>query len=408
MYVKIDVILLFSESRKRGASFMPEIIDMVRKHNDYRDSVLNLQASENFLSEKAREALGSDMASRYSLEINGEEAYGGAKFSEEVLHSTEGLISQIYKSKYAEVRPIGGHIAAEVVLLSTVNRKDNILSIPEKFGGYTGYENGYLPQMSGINNYSIPYDGEKQEIKFSELEKLIRSTRPRALVLGQSFFVKHYDLKRVKELCEPNGTFLLYDGSHVMGLIGGEAFQKDAMKYCDILYGSTHKSFFGPQGGVILTDNEELYAEIGKNITWRAMDNFHPSRVAALGVAAEEMILHGKEYASLVTTNSRNLGKELSDREIGAKYSPWYSETHQVITDPDFIKQRGITMSRFSEMLEKNGMIIDREGRIGTSEISRYGFSGMDEIAELISRAMEGKDVKRDVLELKASLKRVY
>jgi glycine hydroxymethyltransferase len=79
-----------------------------------------------------------------------------------------------------------------------------------------------------------------------------------------------------------------------------------------------------------------------------------------------------------------------------------------VITDPDFIKQRGITMPRFSEILEKNGMIIDREGRIGTSEISRYGFSSLDEIADLISRAMEGKDVKRDVLELKSSLKRVY
>lgn len=387
---------------------MPEIIDIVRKHNAYRSSVLNLQASENFLSEKAREALGSDMASRYSLEINGEEAYGGARYSEEVLHTTEKLISEVYRAKYSEVRPIGGHIAAEVVLLSTVNRKDNILSIPEKYGGYTGYENGYLPQMSGINNYHIPYDGEKQEIRFPELEKLFRSTHPRMIVLGQSFFVKHYDLKRLNELCETNGTVLAYDGSHVMGLIAGEAFQKDVLKYCDILYGSTHKSFFGPQGGIILTNNEDMYGEICKNITWRAMDNFHPSRVAALGVAAEEMRDHGREYASLVTANSRNLGKELSEKGIGVRYAPWYSETHQVIVDPDYIKKRGTTLAGFSENLEKNGIIIDREGRIGTSEISRYGFSDMERISDLIARSMNGENLKRETSDLKESLRRIY
>ena len=387
---------------------MSEILGIVRKHNEFRKSCLNMQVSENFLSMEAKEALSSDMASRYSLEIDGKEAYGGAKYSEEVLHTTEKLVSQLYGSKFAEVRPIGGHIASEIVLLSLVSRKDNVLSIPEANGGYTGYEGGYLPQMLGFKNYHIPYDDATQEIRFEKLEKLMQVTSPNLLVLGQSFFVRHYDLKRIREICEPHGTKIAYDGSHVMGLIAGKAFQKDVLEYCDVLFGSTHKSFFGPQGGIILTNDEDIYNAMKRNITWRSMDNYHPSRVAALGVAAEEMIRSGEKYASLVVSNSHSLGKELNDLGIGVRFSPWFSETHQVIVDSNSLNKSGLDYRSFSERLEENGIIVDREGRVGTAEISRYGFNNMHESAELMQRAVKGEKVKDQVREVLSQISLKY
>lgn len=387
---------------------MSDILDLVEKHDAYRARTLSLQASENVLSPDARRALGSDLGSRYSLVLDDHDAYGGTGYTTEILEKTMELTSRVYGAKYAEVRPTGGHIASQIVMLSVMRKKENMLSIPEKHGGYTGYQTGYLPQMFGVQNYEIPYDPEKQEIDIERTEGKMKSSSPTLMVLGQSFFLRHYDLKPLRELCDTYDCILAYDGSHVMGLIGGGSFQKDALDYCDILFGSTHKTFFGPQGGIILTNDEDLMNRFRKNITWRTMDNYHPSRVAALGVAMQEMKDHGSEYAHWVVKNSQALGKALSETSVKPLHSPWYSETHQVAISEESLKSLGLNFRNFSERLEKNGIIIDREGRIGTAEATRMGLKSMDQVAGLIARAASGENVAQEVADLVSGLEISY
>lgn len=387
---------------------MSEVLDLVEKHNRYRSGSLNLQASENVLSPDARRALSSDLGSRYSLVMDDHDAYGGTRYTVEILEKTMELTSQVYHSKYAEVRPTGGHIASQIVLLSLMKKKENLMSIPEKYGGYTGYQGGYLPQMFGFQNYDIPFDPETQQIDLENTEKAMKSSNPSLMVLGQSFFLKHYDLKPLRELCDTYDCTLAYDGSHVMGLIAGGAFQKDVLDYCDVVFGSTHKTFFGPQGGIILTNDEDLMNRFRKNITWRTMDNFHPSRIAALGVAMEEMKNHGTEYAHWVVKNSVSLGKALSETAVKPMHAPWYSESHQVIISAGDLEKIHLSYRTFSELLEKNRIIIDREGRIGTAEATRMGLKGMNEVAQLISDAVSGKDVSKEVTDLVSGLEISY
>lgn len=389
---------------------MSRILELVGKHDSYRSETLNLQASENILSPNARKALSSDMASRYSLtlEHEGYNAYGGAKYMEELLDEVEKLACEVFKSKYSEVRPLGGHIAAEVVLLSLVDRKRNIMSISEANGGYTGYQNQYLPQIMGFSNYNIPYDGFKQEILLDDLERLLESLMPRLVVLGQSFFVKHYDLRSLRNLCHDHGCKLAYDGSHVMGLIAGGAFQPDVLNYVDVLFGSTHKSFFGPQGGIILTNDEEIIESVRRNITWRAMDNYNPSRLASLGVAMEEMRQYGKDYARKVVKNSFDLAKSLSNAGLAPRFSPWFTETHQILLSETSLLNLGTNFEGFSNILERNYIVVDREGRIGTSEISRLGIDEVEEIGELIVSALKGNDVSERVKKIRREAKIHY
>lgn len=387
---------------------MNSVLNLVGKHDEYRSGTLNLQASENVLSPDARKALSSDLASRYSLVLNDHDAYGGTRFTIEILEKTMELTSKVFGSKYAEVRPTGGHIASQVVLLSLMKKKENMLSIPERHGGYTGYQSGYLPQMFGVQNYDIPFNPDTQEIDIEKTESVMKSSRPSLMVLGQSFFLKHYDLKPIREMCDAHDCALAYDGSHVMGLIAGGAFQKDALDYCDVLFGSTHKTFFGPQGGIILTNDEEMMNRFRKNLTWRTMDNFHPSRIAALGVAMEEMKEYGQEYAHWVVKNSQSLGKSLFEGRLKPLHSPWYSETHQVIISPAELEKNGLNFRKFSEVLEKNGIIVDREGRIGTAEATRMGMKGLDTVADLIERAATGEDVSKEVSELVSGLEITY
>lgn len=382
--------------------------DLVNKHNFYRESTLNLQASENVLSRPAREALGADLASRYShIMDSGINGYGGCKYSEEILIETENLMKKLYGSKYAEVKTIGGHVAAEVAILSTMNKKENMLAIGENCGGYTGYFGNYIPSMFSINSYEIPYDSENQEIKYEELEKVTKQVNPSVILLGQSFFVKPYDMKRIREIGDECNARIIYDGSHVMGLIAGKQFQPDALKYSDILLGSTHKTFFGPQGGIALTNDEELWDRMSFNTVWKTMDNYHLNRIASLGVAAEEMLQFGEEYASQVCKNSKQLGKALNEYEIEVKYSPWYSYSHQVHLSPENESRFG-NFLKISQKLEENGIITDREGRIGTAEITRMGYNDMDNIASLIKDALSGKNVKNNTIELRKSLKIKY
>ena len=304
---------------------MTSITELVDKYERFRRNVLNLQASENYACPHVRMALGSDLASRYShIMPDGTNAYGGTQFTDQIYRETQETIKKLYGAKYAEIRPLGGHIAAEISLMSTVKKGGTIMAIDEIHGGYTGYMKGYLPEMFGFRSEVIPYIPETQEIDYDAFNRDAMKLKPDAIVLGQSFFVKHYDLKRIREICDVTGSKLLYDGSHVMGLIAGKRFQPDAMKYSDILFGSTHKSFFGPQGGILLTNDEKIYADASFNTVWRTMDNYHPNRIAALGIAAQDLLSFGEEYATKVKLNSHNLGRALEERGISVRNAPWY------------------------------------------------------------------------------------
>jgi len=381
---------------------MVSILDYVKQHDAYRDKTLNLQASENILSPDVRTALSSDLNSRYSLieEFTGENAYGGTRYSEEILEATTDLASRVFGSRHAEVRPMGGHIAAIVALLSLTKRKRNIMAIPEKFGGYTGYTQDYLPDILSLHSYDIPFDAETQSVDAEKLEESMVQVQPDVIILGQSFFLRPYDMKFIRKISREYNCHVIYDASHVMGLIAGGAFQPDALENSDILLGSTHKTFFGPQGSIMLTNDDEIYANMEKNLTWRTIDNYHIARVAGLGVALEEMSRHGKEYAGSVIRNSKALGKELSSLGMPVMHSPWYSESHQLHVNPEDLEKFGLDRASLSKMLEKNNIIIDREGRIGTAEMTRMGINETGIVAGLVWDAANGKDVKDQVKEL--------
>ena len=264
------------------------ILKLIDDHEKYRKNTLNLQASENVISPDVRKALSSDLNSRYSLILDGENAYGGTRYSERIVLETENLAKDVYGSEFAEVRALGGHIAAEIIIVSLIKRKESILAIAEKDGGYTGYSQNYLPTMFSFLSYNIPYNNETQEIDFEKLEGTMREVNPRLIMLGQSFFVKPYDLKKLRYMADEYNSYLAYDASHVMGLLGGGQFQPDILEYCDVVFGSTHKTFFGPQGGIILTNDDKINRKIRENLTWKTIDNFHLSRVAGLGVVLKE------------------------------------------------------------------------------------------------------------------------
>ena len=359
-----------------------------------------MQASENYLSYRMRRALASDMASRYSMVFDSEvhgafvhNAYGGARYQEKITEFAERKAKEVFGFKHANVKPISGHIAAMTVLISLTKRGDKIMAVPPEIGGYDGYSQPYLPDMLGLHYVPLELDS----LRNVNAERIKRE-KPNLVILGASYILFPYNLDEVLETAKDLGAYVVYDASHVMGLLPS-GFQK-SIERCDAVYGSTHKSFPGPQGGLILSNNEEIAERVERNLTWRTQDNYHTNRVASLAMALEEFHPVREEYGRRVARNSKALARALEDGGLKILFSPEYTLSHQILIDQNSLRDEfGMSTPEMSTVLEKNGIIVDAVGRMGSAELTwkGYGEGDMERIGELIIRALRGKDVREEV-----------
>jgi len=369
---------------------------------------INLLPSENVTSPQLRALLSSDFGHRYTLPVNAdfagdfiENSYRGTRLSSEIEASAEMVAREVFHSKFACVQPLSGHIAAMIVIASTAPRGEMVCSVSPENGGYDGYAQNYIPDLFGLTACKLPFEAKSHNLNVEATCRLIRDKEPRLVVLGASFFLFPYDMKPIKEACREAGSTLAYDGSHVLGLIAGGEFQNPLRDGADVLYGSTHKSFFGPQGGLIVTNGKEIDDAVRKNLTWRVVDNIHWNRVAALGQALLEAKKFGPAYAKQVVRNSKRLGKELDERGFPIMFGDLgYTQSHQLLIDQKRVKRKfGITYNDFSVRMERSNIIIDSVARLGTAEMTRLGMKERDipELADIFMEAATGKDVAKKV-----------
>ncbi len=375
---------------------------LVRAHNRWRGrEVFNLLASENALSPTALRYLGSDLAGRYTLPIpttaNGERRtndYGGTRYTDQIESLANAAAARIFHGRFATTRPLSGHIAAISALAPLLPRHSKILAVPPADGGYDGYAPGFLPAMLDYVVRPLPAVPQTHELLAEPAVEEIRRERPNAVVLGQSFFLFPYPLRPIAEAAHELGALVFYDASHVLGLVAGGVFQDPIREGADVLYGSTHKSFPGPQGGLLVTDREDLFSQLDPALVWRVFDNAHWHRIASLAQTLLELERVGPEYARTVVENSQALGTALSARGlplVGAERG--FTRSHQLhLLVPELLAQWGVGPATLGRRWERQGMITDLVGRIGTAEVTRLGLrpTDMDRLADLMVRA--GKD----------------
>ncbi len=381
-----------------------ELGRLVRAHDRWRGrEVFNLLASENAVSPTARRYLASDLAGRYTLPMAGEfegeaitNSYAGTRYADAIEALADDAARRVFRARCATVRPLSGHIAALAALAPLLPRGSKILAVEASRGGYDGYGPGYLPALLGYEVRPLPARGVGGSVLEEEAVEEIRRERPQAVVLGQSFFLFPYPLRPIAEAARSVGALVLYDASHVLGLIAGGRFQDPLREGADLLYGSTHKSFPGPQGGLLVTDRADLFEQIAPALVWRVLDNAHWHRIAGLAQTLLEMERTGREYAAATVEGARALAGALADRElpvVGAERG--FTESHQVHLDRAALKQRwGILPGALGRRWERNRLLTDLVGRLGTAEVARLGLTppDMPRLAELLRRAGPGRE----------------
>lgn len=384
-----------------------EILTIAEKHETWRGKqCLNLIPSENVMSSAVRRLLSSDFGQRYTARDG---FYMGTQFTDEIEQYGEKLAKEVFGAGTADLRPLSGHIADMIVLATFTKPKDILMCIPPNVGGYPGMWKQGLAKLLRLKTVPFPFSKHNMNIKVEESKEVIKRLKPKIVIFGASFITFPYPVKELVKIANENGAILGYDGSHVLGLIGGKQFQDPLKEGAYTLFGSTHKSFFGPQGGMILADKE--HGEIIKEEIYPTfVDNAHWNRIAALTLALAEMKKFGKAYAGQVIRNSKTLAKALCDygfpvvcQHLG------FTQSHQIVLDYENYEEGRV----IAEKLQNANIIVDCAVRIGTCEVTRHGMKEeeMLKIAELIKRAVidekKPEEIRKDVAKLCSAFQRV-
>jgi glycine hydroxymethyltransferase len=286
-----------------------------------------------------------------------------------------------------------------IALNAVCGRGDKILAVEFARGGYPGYDEDEMAGMLGLKVDFLPYDDLSGDLFYDGTTELIKSAKPRATIVGASKMLFPPDISQIHRACDETGSSLLYDASHVLGLLAGGRFGNPLDEGADLIYGSTHKTLFGPQGGIILTDDKKVADSIKQGLHWKTLDNAHWNRIACLAQVLLEIKSFGREYAEQLVANSKALAGALDDRNFPVQCGDRdYTESHQVGLDAHEVSSAlGYeTFEEVAKKLEEADIIIDCVGRLGTCEMTRFGMGEeeMAVIAELITRLlMEGEEV---------------
>ena len=407
-----------------------------------RAECVNLIPSENCVSEFVERLCVSDPAGRYNehnrlraLGANSEEVryYRGTAFSMEKEEELVAALRTLFGCRDAEVRVISGQMANDTVYdaLKQFRNRHRGRRTPRPLRRVLVHDlnkGGHLSAQTGgaLRNYVVhdsrteraavdhfvPRSDRPHAIDVEATRELIRKGRPDLVVFGRSVIIHAEPVRAIVEFIHaefgadnPERPLVMYDGAHVLGLLG-EHFQDPLAEGADVVTGSTHKTFFGPQRGVILGNivPGHAFEEFWQFVRSRAfpghVSNHHLGTLLGLLGATYEMIHHRHEYQPQVIRNARAFATALAGHGLAIEGDPGagYTDTHQVLV-------RGARGSggEMAARLERANIITNPQAfhddasfaaasgiRLGTQEMTRFGMNETDfaELAGLLASVL--------------------
>ena len=422
-----------------------DIRGLVASQDDWRQrQTINLIASENVQSQAVRDIQNSDFMARYAEghpnqgdQIN--RYYQGTQYIDRLETMAREELLALARCRQADVRPISGNAANTAIALGYLRAGDAIIVNSTPAGGHISHNTigvfGRRIQRRGaslnlgsdnaIPLHYLPLSEDHYHVDVPKSLDLIERTAPRLVVLGKSLFLFPEPVRELAAVCRDKGIPILYDGAHVLGLILGGQFQDPWREGATWVTASTHKTFPGPQRGVILADLDEAdekryWPAANRGVFPGSSSNHHLHSLPGLLVAIREMKQHAQAYAAQVVANAQALGRALDDAGIAVEARDFgYTRSHQIAVN---VAAHGGGVAA-ALRLEANDIIVnynllptDTDARnpsglrIGVQEMTRYGMREADvqDLAGLIADAVRGKAVKDAVHALRRRFETVH
>jgi glycine hydroxymethyltransferase len=406
-----------------------DVLRLMREHHAWFNRSIPLIASENIPSPAVREALISDFGNRYAEGWPGERVYAGCIYIDQVELICNSLARQVFGAEFADCRATSGVVANLAIYAAFSNPGDYMMAASIPSGGHISHgkkeHSGTAGLVHGLNIEHYPFSKEEMTIDVDATKKKIEEMKrdgkpPRIGMFGGSLFLFPHPVKELSGFMHDQGMYVNYDGAHVAGLIAGGEFQDPLREGVDSMTMSSHKTLWGPQGGIIVSFEKHADA-IKKAIFPGNTSSHHLHHVAGKAIALAESVEFGKQYAKQVIRNAKALAEALAGHGFGVLGEKrGYTASHQIAVDVTKFGDGG----NIEKDLEKAGIILNRQllpgdikagrhymhpggVRIGVPEVTRLGMkeSEMKEIANFIKRVVVDKQdqarVAKDVEEFR-------
>jgi len=313
------------------------ILDFIKMEKRRLRDKIGLIPSENHMSDAVYKALGSILSSKYSEGYAKRRYYEGNQIIDEIELEAIERIKKLFGVPYVNVQPYSGSPANSAIEFALMNPGDTIMGLKLSSGGHLTHGHPKVT-FSGKFFKSVQFGLDKNDrIDFGEVEKLAKKDKPKVIICGTTAYPFVLDFKKFRKIADMVGAFLVADISHITGLvIGGE--HPSPIKYCDVVMSTTHKTFRGPRGAMIMVTDRGLKRDpkLGTKINSAIIPGLqggpHNATTAAIAIAAKEATtIKFRNYAKQIRVNADALAAALMKK--GIKLMGDGTDTHLMVLD---------------------------------------------------------------------------
>lgn len=377
----------------------PEIYEVLLKEWERQEYGLELIASENFVSLAVMEAMGSVLTNKYAEGYPKKRYYGGCEWVDVAETLARERAKKLFNAKYANVQPHSGSQANMGTYLALAEPGSVLMGMSLSHGGHLthGASVNFSGQIYKVVQYGV--DPQTEVIDYDEVRRLALEHRPKIIVAGGSAYSRIIDFKKFREIADEVGAYLVVDMAHFAGLVAAGLYP-NPLEYAHVVTSTTHKTLRGPRGGLILTNDEELYKAINKAIFPGIQGGPLMHVIAAKAVCFKEALTEEfKEYQKQVVANAKALAKALEER--GLRIVSGGTDTHLMLVDLNPLNVTGkaaetalgychITVNKNTIPNETRSPFVASGIRLGTPALTTRGMKEkeMEIIADLIVKVL--------------------
>ena len=396
----------------------PEVAEAMRLELSRQQGNIELIASENFVSPAVMAAAGSHLTNKYAEGYPGHRYYGGCQFVDIAENLARDRLKEIFGCEYCNVQPHSGAQANLAVFFAVLQPGDTVMGMNLAHGGHLSH--GSPVNISGKYFNIVPYGvrPEDERIDYDEMERIALECKPKMIVSGASAYPRVIDFKRIREICDKVGAYMMVDIAHIAGLVAA-GLHPSPVPYADFVTTTTHKTLRGPRGGAIMC-KEEYGKAIDKAVFPGIQGGPLMHIIAAKAVAFKEALSpEFKAYQAQIIKNAAAMADEFD--KLGIKMVSGGTDNHLILLN---LTDKGVTGKELEKMLDevhitanKNAIPFDTQKpfvtsglRVGTPAMTTRGMKEEEvrTIARLIVKIIEEKEgafeyVKAEVAKLCAA-----
>ena len=365
------------------------IKELIYQYEEHSKDAIHLVASENLPDVKARIPYLMDLFARYSFDSGDTWKYWSYCL-EDLERETERLLQDMLRCNYTSLKPISG-LNGMLTTISALNEPGNtIMLLDPLHGGHT--ESSAIVQRLNMKYTYLPFDRDTWQIDVKELAKRDDLNKIDMVYLDLCMAIFPQPIRQLREVF-PKKTIIVYDASHVLGLILGGQFQQPLEEGADVIIASTHKTFPGPHKAIFAT-NKRLLKWLFVQESIHYISHHHMADVSCLGLVLEKGAEYFTEYADNIVHNSSYLAQQLYQRGVKVQLAHLgFTASHQIWIDCGEKEELDLVIEQLNSLnlVVNGGRIPSMHGkwgiRIGVQEITKQGITekGLQGIAEIIS-----------------------